>query len=69
MKKKKLSHGASNSLTICQRKMQLLQTKQALIQKEYELYRSAGSNKNTQQPYTIMKKLIWLTLLAFASCM
>ena len=37
---KKLSHGASNSLTISQRKMQLLQTKQALIQKEYELYKS-----------------------------
>jgi outer membrane protein len=37
---KKLSHGASNSLTISQRKMQLLQSKQALIQKEYELYKS-----------------------------
>ena len=37
---KKLSHGASNALTISQRKMQLLQSKQALIQKEYELYKS-----------------------------
>ena len=37
---KKLSHGASNTLTISQRKMQLLQSKQALIQKEYELYKS-----------------------------
>ena len=37
---KKLSYGASNSLTISQRKMQLLQSKQALIQKEYELYKS-----------------------------
>ena len=37
---KKLSHGDSNSLTISQRKMQLLQSKQALIQKEYELYKS-----------------------------
>lgn len=37
---KKLSHGASNSLTISQRKMQLLNAKQDLIQKEYELYKS-----------------------------
>ena len=47
---KKLSHGASNSLTICQRKMQLLQTKQALIQKEYELYRSAVQIKTHINP-------------------
>jgi outer membrane protein TolC len=37
---KKLTHGASNSLTISQRKMQLLSAKQELIQKEYELYKS-----------------------------
>ena len=37
---KKLSNGASNSLTISQRKMQLLSSKQELIQKEYELYKS-----------------------------
>ena len=47
---KKLSHGASNSLTICQRKMQLLQTKQALIQKEYELYKSAVQIKTHSNP-------------------
>ena len=47
---KKLSHGASNSLTISQRKMQLLQTKQALIQKEYELYRSAVQIKTHSNP-------------------
>jgi outer membrane protein TolC len=47
---KKLSHGASNSLTISQRKMQLLQTKQALIQKEYELYRSAIQIKTHSNP-------------------
>lgn len=37
---KKLTHGASNSLLLSQRKMQLLQAKQDLIQKQYELYRS-----------------------------
>ena len=47
---KKLSHGTSNSLTISQRKMQLLQTKQALIQKEYELYRSAVQIKTHSNP-------------------
>ena len=47
---KKLSHGASNSLTISQRKMQLLQTKQALIQKEYELYKSEVQLKTHTNP-------------------
>jgi outer membrane protein TolC len=47
---KKLSHGASNSLTISQRKMQLLQTKQALIQKEYELYKSEVQLKTHANP-------------------
>lgn len=37
---KKLTNGASNSLLLSQRKMQLLQAKQDLIQKQYELYRS-----------------------------
>lgn len=37
---KKLNHGASNSLLLSQRKMQLLQAKQDLIQKQYELYKS-----------------------------
>ena len=37
---KKLLHGASNSLTISQRKMQLLNAEQELIQKECELYKS-----------------------------
>jgi len=47
---KKLSHGASNSLTISQRKMQLLQTKQTLIQKEYELYKSEVQLKTHSNP-------------------
>ena len=47
---KKLSHGASNSLTISQRKMQLLQTKQALIQREYELYKSEVQLKTHTNP-------------------
>jgi len=47
---KKLSHGASNSLTISQRKMQLLQTKQALIQKEFELYKSEVQLKTHTNP-------------------
>jgi len=47
---KKLSHGASNSLIISQRKMQLLQTKQALIQKEYELYKSEVQLKTHTNP-------------------
>ena len=47
---KKLSHGASNSLTISQRKMQLLQTRQALIQKEYELYKSEVQLKTHTNP-------------------
>ena len=47
---KKLSYGASNSLTISQRKMQLLQTKQALIQKEYELYKSEIQLKTHTNP-------------------
>jgi hypothetical protein len=47
---KKLSYGASNSLTISQRKMQLLQTKQALIQKEYELYKSEVQLKTHTNP-------------------
>ena len=46
--------------------MQLLQTKQALIQKEYELYKSEVQLKTHTN--TIMKKLIWLILLAFVSC-
>ena len=50
MKKKKLSYGASNSLTISQRKMQLLQAKQALIQKEYELYKSEVQLKTHTNP-------------------
>lgn len=37
---KKLSHGASNSLLLSQRKIQLLQANQDLIQKEYELYKA-----------------------------
>ena len=37
---KKLSHGASNSLLLSQRKIQLLQDNQDLIQKEYELYKA-----------------------------
>ena len=37
---KKLNHGASNSLLLSQRKMQLLQAKQDLIQKQYELFKS-----------------------------
>ena len=36
----KLSHGASNSLLLSQRKIQLLQANQDLIQKEYELYKA-----------------------------
>ena len=47
---KKLSHGASSSLTISQRKMQLLQTKQALIQKEFELYKSEVQLKTHTNP-------------------
>ena len=47
---KKLSYGASNSLIISQRKMQLLQTKQALIQKEYELYKSEVQLKTHTNP-------------------
>ena len=47
---KKLSHGASNSLTISQRKMQLLQTKQALFQREYELYKSEVQLKTHTNP-------------------
>ena len=47
---KKLSYGASNSLTISQRKMQLLQAKQALIQKEYELYKSEIQLKTHTNP-------------------
>ena len=47
---KKLSYGASNSLTISQRKMQLLQAKQALIQKEYELYKSVVQLKTHTNP-------------------
>ena len=47
---KKLSHGASNALTISQRKMQLLQSKQALIQKEYELYKSEVQLKTHTNP-------------------
>ena len=47
---KKLSHGASNSLTISQRKMQLLQAKQALIQKEFELYKSEVQLKTHTNP-------------------
>ena len=47
---KKLSHGASSSLTISQRKMQLLQTKQALVQKEYELYKSEVQLKTHTNP-------------------
>ena len=47
---KKLFHGASNSLTVSQRKMQLLQTKQALIQKEYELYKSEVQLKTHTNP-------------------
>ena len=37
---KKLSHGASNSLLLSQRKIQLLQANQDLIQKEYELFKA-----------------------------
>ena len=37
---KKLNYGASNSLTLSQRKMQLLQSKQELLQKQYELYKA-----------------------------
>ena len=47
---KKLSYGASNFLIISQRKMQLLQTKQALIQKEYELYKSEVQLKTHTNP-------------------
>jgi outer membrane protein len=37
---KKLNYGASNSLTLSQRKMQLLKSKQELLQKQYELYKA-----------------------------
>jgi outer membrane protein TolC len=47
---KKLSLGASNSLTISERKMQLLQSKQALIQTEYELYKSVVQIKTHTNP-------------------
>jgi len=47
---KKLTHGASNSITISQRKMQLLQAKQSLIQKEYELFKSEVQLKTHTNP-------------------
>ena len=47
---KKLSLGASNSLTLSQRKMQLLQAQQKLIQNEFELYKAEVQIKTHSNP-------------------
>ena len=47
---KKLSLGASNSLTLSQRKMQLIQAQQKLIQNEFELYKAEVQIKTHSNP-------------------
>ena len=47
---KKLGLGVSNSLTLSQRKMQLLQAQQQLIQNEFELYKAAVQIKTHSNP-------------------
>lgn len=47
---RKLSLGASNSLSLSQRKMQFLQAQQQLILKEFELYKAEVQIKTHTNP-------------------